>query len=327
MTRPKVSVIIPVYNAGCYIRQCIESLQNQSVKDIEIVAVDDASTDDSAEVVSAMAMADHRMKFIHKADNEGSMMARDTGFKAASGEFFFFIDADDFIPADTLEILLDEQARSGADVVVGDFELVRADGHRFRMNRHHRLSDKPEDYMRAILTGLTNSLCGSLFSRRLFDDFTYTAEKHLLFYDDRIVLTEMLLNLRPKIATVDEVTYCYRINPVSMTRSRYSDERFRMLIETMFRCWVYVDSIAPEFKAYNDRFIIKNLCFYIEEGYDRNLIMTFRPQISQLLSYESIRSHLGMAFASHIALCLRSRSYQKAVRWLKHFVWRLRGKE
>lgn len=98
----KVSVIIPVYNTELYVRQTIQSILGQTLHDIEIITVDDGSTDNSLSILSELAEQDHRIKiFAHK--NQGVSVARNIGLEQASGEFIYFMDSDDLLEKDTLE--------------------------------------------------------------------------------------------------------------------------------------------------------------------------------------------------------------------------------
>ena len=102
MERVKISVIIPVYNVEKYIRECIESVLNQTLKDIEIIAVNDGSRDNSIKIIEEY-LSDARLKIINK-ENGGASFARNIGMKAARGEYIYFIDSDDFINEDVLEV-------------------------------------------------------------------------------------------------------------------------------------------------------------------------------------------------------------------------------
>ena len=96
MSQPKVSIIVPVYNAEKYLDRCISSLRNQTLEDIEIILVDDSSTDASLKLCKKYAEEDPRIKVIHKV-NEGAGMARNAALEIASGEYIGFADSDDFV--------------------------------------------------------------------------------------------------------------------------------------------------------------------------------------------------------------------------------------
>ena len=103
----KVSVIVPVYNVEDYIRECLDSLINQTLTDIEIILVDDGSKDLSGTICDEYAKKDCRIKVIHK-ENGGQSSARNAGLKVSTGEYILFVDSDDYIVENTLETLLNE---------------------------------------------------------------------------------------------------------------------------------------------------------------------------------------------------------------------------
>ena len=102
MKKIKVSVIVPVYNMERHLRRCLDSLLAQSLDDIEIICVDDGSTDSSREILSEYAQKDERFEFIAQ-ENRSAGAARNTGMKKASGEYLIFLDSDDFFDKDLLK--------------------------------------------------------------------------------------------------------------------------------------------------------------------------------------------------------------------------------
>ncbi|MDR3257037.1 MAG: glycosyltransferase, partial [Endomicrobium sp.] len=115
----KVSVIIPVYNVEPYVKDCLDSVVNQTLKDIEIVCVNDGSTDNSWRVLEEYAARDSRIKIITQA-NQGLACARNNGIKVAKGEYIGFVDSDDWISLDFYEKLYDNAKIENADVCVGN---------------------------------------------------------------------------------------------------------------------------------------------------------------------------------------------------------------
>lgn len=97
---PKVSVIVPCYNMAPYIAQCLDSITSQKLKDIEIICVDDKSTDDTPVILNNYAARDARIRVITQPENRGVATARNTAIDAARGDFISFIDGDDFLPDD-----------------------------------------------------------------------------------------------------------------------------------------------------------------------------------------------------------------------------------
>lgn len=113
---PKVSVIVPVYNAENYLKECVDSILVQTVQDIEVILVDDGSTDGSPAICDRCAQKDSRVKVIHKPNGRASS-ARNAGIRAATGEYIAFVDSDDWISPEMYETMLNQ----GADVCLCDY--------------------------------------------------------------------------------------------------------------------------------------------------------------------------------------------------------------
>lgn len=116
----KVSIVIPVYNVEKYLRQCMDSVVNQTLKDIEIICVDDGSTDSSGEILEAYAVRDSRVRVIHK-KNSGYGNSMNIGFDAANGEYIGIIESDDYAESDMFEKLYTEAKRNQVDVIKSSF--------------------------------------------------------------------------------------------------------------------------------------------------------------------------------------------------------------
>ncbi|MBD5391690.1 glycosyltransferase family 2 protein [bacterium] len=125
---PKISIVVPVYNVGPYLSRCLDSLIWQSLKDIEIICVDDASTDDSLEILRGYAEKDKRIQVIPLVKNSGVATARNTGIDAASGEYIGFVDSDDCVDLDFYEQLYATATANGADMVRGSVRMVKYNG-------------------------------------------------------------------------------------------------------------------------------------------------------------------------------------------------------
>lgn len=122
-----ISVIIPVYNTGPYLRDCIDSICNQTYRDLQIIIVDDGSESETAEICDELALKDCRIKVIHKA-NEGVSRARNTGLKLVQGEIVCFVDSDDTIHSDMFRILYDAMKEHNADIAMCDMVTIHPDG-------------------------------------------------------------------------------------------------------------------------------------------------------------------------------------------------------
>ena len=115
---PAISVVIPVYNTGHYLDRCLESVRSQSLKDMEILCIDDGSADDSPEILKHYAAMDPRIKVVTLRENHGVPYARNLAIDIACGEYIYYMDSDDWIDPDYLEEMLLRAQRTGQNVVI-----------------------------------------------------------------------------------------------------------------------------------------------------------------------------------------------------------------
>lgn len=161
---PSVSVIIAVYNAELYLSHCLNSIVNQTLKNIEIILVDDGSTDSSGKLCEEFAMHDHRIHVFHK-ENEGVGITREFGNSHAIGEYFIHVDPDDWVEDSMLEDLYNEATQKQADVVICDFYEEGGNEHLLRTQSIPMF--KNEKVLKAYLYGkLHGSCCNKLIKRK-----------------------------------------------------------------------------------------------------------------------------------------------------------------
>ncbi len=123
----KVSVIIPVYNVEKYIRECLDSAINQTYKNLEVICVNDCSTDNSVKIIEEYMQKDARVKIIHHDKNRGAGPARNTGIQNSNGEYIFFLDSDDYLNLDAIELMVKNQKETNADIIVSNTRVFTED--------------------------------------------------------------------------------------------------------------------------------------------------------------------------------------------------------
>ncbi len=133
MDNPLISVIIPVYNVEKYLRECVDSVLNQTYDNFEIILIDDGSTDSSGKICDEYAYNDARITVVHK-ENEGQSVARNIGIEYSSGDWLYFPDSDDYIAGDTFETLLKKAVTEKADIVIFDAYSFSDDGSKVRQS-------------------------------------------------------------------------------------------------------------------------------------------------------------------------------------------------
>lgn len=135
-----ISIVVPIYNAEKFLKKSVESVISQSYKNIELLLVDDGSTDRSKDICQRYALIDNRIKIILQI-NKGPAAARNTGVRQATGDFVFFLDADDFIEKDALKVLVTKYKKYQADIVMSNFNKVE-DNEKFI---RQKVSFSPDD--------------------------------------------------------------------------------------------------------------------------------------------------------------------------------------
>lgn len=324
---PKVSVLIPVYNVEKYLPRCLDSVLGQTFQDFEIVCVNDASPDNSMAVLKRYAEADSRVVIIDKPHNEGPMMARHTGYRSARGEYFFFLDSDDFLPCDALQSLYGEAMATSADIVVGEMALVNTAGRKVLKNRSDRTGSDAMSYLRSILNWNTPSLCGSLFSRALFDGHEYTALMHQKFSEDRILLTEILTRSKPHLAVIDAVTYYYWKNDESTTRRHPSDKDITAQFKALYLCYDIVEESDLGLSRDNKNSIMRYLSLYIERGCDVGLLKSIDSRNELFLRFNELKKVVGYRLAAHTWLCCNMPLYRPVMHALRLAIRKMQGKD
>ena len=122
-TDPTVSVIVPIYNVAEYLPSCLSSIAAQTFSDLEVLLIDDGSTDDSSKICDCFVRNDSRFRYFRK-NNGGLSEARNTGVKASNGEYLFFLDSDDELPQDAIRSLVDKIEIDQAQVVIGGMNWI-----------------------------------------------------------------------------------------------------------------------------------------------------------------------------------------------------------
>lgn len=220
-----ISVIVPVYNVQEYLDQCVESIVGQSYKDLEIILVDDGSTDESGRLCDIWAEKDNRIKVIHQ-KNGGLSAARNTGIKHACGEYISFIDSDDFILPDYFLYLLSLLKDNDADISVCQTIEVDEKG---------KIIDKRELEEDYVLTSnyecmkdfLSSSAIDTTAWRKLYK-FSLFKDNGIFYpegkYHEDVFTTYKVIGLSERIAVGAAALYAYRKRTGSIVNSNFSNK-------------------------------------------------------------------------------------------------------
>lgn len=218
MASPKISVIVPVYNTEKYLSRCLDSILAQTLRNIEIIILNDGSTDQSADIINRYKNSDSRIKaFSH--ENRGLGPTRNRGIEIAKGEYLAFVDSDDYIMSDALENLYNCAISNQADVVVGEVELFYENS---KDTRIRRILDDVKDiqlmkenkeffYRNYYMTrNFSHNACDKLYRRKMVIDHK------IVFGDNRRIFAEdnwfqlQVFQALPKICFINKKCYGYR---------------------------------------------------------------------------------------------------------------------
>ena len=235
----KISVIVPIYNVEKYLRKCLNSIISQTYKNIEIILVDDGSTDSSGKIIDEFKINDNRILVIHK-QNGGLSDARNEGIKKASGKYIAFIDSDDFINEMMLEMLIKNIEKYNADISICSYENIFDNDVCKKTNNNNLTCYNAQEALEDLLNNdkkITNHAWNKLYKKELFDEITYPKGRN---FED-IATTYKLLEISKIIVYSDFVGYYYRqhqrsitgnINLKTMKDSVYAiKERYNYLID------------------------------------------------------------------------------------------------
>ena len=193
-----ISVIVPIYNAEKYLSKCLDSIINQEFKDIEILCVDDGSTDSSFNIALEYQNKDSRIK-LFKQSNKGPGAARNTGLDNASGDYVLFIDADDEITTGALSVFYNEINSSKSDVVIGSYNHY-IDDELIETVRPHECLTSFESYYR------TTAVWSKIFKRGFIGDIRF---QNVYQGEDVIFITDLLLK-SPKVSYIEDIVYYWK---------------------------------------------------------------------------------------------------------------------
>lgn len=298
-----ISVIIPVYNAAATILRAADSVLMQDYDAVEIILVDDGSTDESGALCDELALHDERVRVIHK-ENGGVSSARNAGIEAASGEYVMFLDADDAVRPDTLSMMY----RRGWDMILGGFSKIE--------NMSVKESYQPSSECEYIGVGelsifldrtigrrqsyLLNSACFKLFSLPLIRCHSLKFDESLKYGEDKMFVFSFLSHA-DKVRTVPEIIYDYILHPGSLSDDVVSDghiSQLFLLLESYIPLLARLKERFPSSQKleelYHSDVIGRYVCRILTVFARKKSALMTKDNILRLYSYMSEDARLGI---------------------------------
>lgn len=203
--KPVVSIIIPVYNVDRYISRCIDSILSQTLRDWELIAINDGSTDNSLSELNKYAN-DPRIKILD-IPNGGVVNARETGLSQATGKYLLFVDADDYIPSDALEQMSDVMKKENSDMVIGSYTLLWESDGRTKLVDNPKNIKKVDDCISYCIRNGETFLPVKMYILEKFKKVV-SIPHHVIFMEDTIGVLQYLKSCRT-VSVLDTSVYTY----------------------------------------------------------------------------------------------------------------------
>lgn len=282
MKEGMVSVIVPVYNAEQYLKRCISSLLNQTYQNMELIIIDDGSTDASSQIYNEYK-ANTKVR-IFQQDNKGVSAARNVGLDKSKGQYVAFIDADDYVEDDYLEILVEDIMHQNAQIAVSCIYEVYEQGEirrtwgNYTNQKVRNLKEKRINFCKDIFA---YSVWGKLFCRSSLEGCYF--DETLKIGEDSLFMGQVLKNV-DFISFTDRTYYYYFMNLQSVMHEKYSN---KMLDE--LKAWKQIQNLYLEDSAICNtcKFRYLNTCrrvatvMYFSDATDREIMRKYRREIIQ----------------------------------------------
>lgn len=250
-----ISVIVPTFNSEKWLRACCASVVNQTYRNIELIIVNDGSTDNTPNLLSEIMKSDKRIRVIHT-DNGGVCRARNIGLDEAIGDYIAFLDSDDLLQDNAIELLYNAIQREEADIAVGWMTNIDSDGtdlgcpysltHAIwteNMALEQLLLDHPATY----------TVWGKIYRKELISDIRFVEGKKV--HEDSFFVFECLLK-KPKVVVIEDIVIKYRLSENSASRCAFSEKVFDILYFSN-RKRAILETQYPQFKALTENMIVK----------------------------------------------------------------------
>lgn len=240
---PLISTIIPVYNVEKYLARCLDSVVSQTYSNLEIVIIDDGSTDCSGEICDRYKEQDQRIRVVHQ-PNQGQAAARNQGMNVASGEYISFIDSDDWVERGYIETLYKSMSKSNSDIAICGYKRGMAGKYQSKGRKEITKVFQNEEVMEKFLyRKISTSVCDKLYKSYLWDGICFPVGR---IYEEVEPLF-FLFKQNVKVVVTNQTCYCYDYRVGSTINQKFSLKRLDY-VETCINLQKYVKRDCPQFE-------------------------------------------------------------------------------
>ena len=318
----KISVIIPVYNVENYLSKCLDSVCNQTLKDIEIICVNDGSTDNSLNILNEYAKKDSRIKIISK-ENGGQATARNLGIKKVQGEYISFIDSDDFIEQDMLERLYIKAKDNNLDISMCKIATYDNQTKEIKDNVWYYMLGVFRDFEKDIFNhkdtkeftcNIAVTPYNKIYKTSLIKDNNILFPEGLIFEDEKFFF-DVYLRAK-KISIVDEFLYYYRVNRKGSTVDIAKENDYTDLIPIS-------KQIRETFKQTNNyedyKYLLNNRLIHLQltrftqtsPKYKERYFNLMKEDLTEVLNDKEVENNLESDVKFRVEKILKAKNYEE----------------
>jgi glycosyltransferase involved in cell wall biosynthesis len=221
LEKPKISVIVPVYNVENYLNNCIDSILSQTFTEFECILVEDCSTDNSSKICDEYSQKDRRVKVIHNVKNLGSSISRKTGLDNCDGEYIQYIDGDDWIEKDMLEKMRAKAVSGGFDMVICDYFYEKPDNRIYERQEIDKMKKLEIIKDIAVMKKLACAVWNKMVRREILLKIQFPNQNYA---EDRFISLQTIYYSQ-KTGYIEEALYHYRYNINSITLDVNNNDR------------------------------------------------------------------------------------------------------
>lgn len=271
-----ISIIVPIYNCEKFLDKCITSLINQTYRNLEIILINDGSVDKSLNICKKYKKNDSRIHIINQ-KNSGAYIARSNGIKIAKGKYFMFVDSDDWLEENAVEILVNKINKYNCDIVKfnGITEPTKKLKNSYGIDKD-KFVNKKEILKLLFTTKTINNMCFSIYKNELFNNLKYQNIK--LSNCEDLLINMKVYPIAKKVVFIKDILYHYRQNLNSTTKNNDKD-RIIKNIEDL----VYVHNILLD---YVDECNVSSMDFYNQIHFE--ILKIVYSSLSKLFSCENL---------------------------------------
>jgi len=287
----KISVIIPAYNVELYIKRCVDSVLRQNLENIEILIIDDASTDLTNDIVKSIYGMEKRVRLVRHEQNAGLGCARNTGITYAMGQYLFFLDSDDWIEDDTLSKLYNIAKTQQVDIVACGIRAVYEDG---EFETYHAIDLKTTGHLQgleALLKGRINMVaCNKLYRKDFINRYKLSFPP--IYHEDMVFAMEAIYYCN-SFVSISEELYNYFHRSQSINRGTLSPKHIDSYIEN----FKLIDAFSEKNNLRLQQGIMEKL-FHYQVNWTMNKLNLFYSQTADFFErdkvlHEVLTAHLG----------------------------------